>query len=665
MKPSTSYRERERESASAEDDLKLTWALGRSVYASAGGPPPQPQQPSQHHHHHPLPQHHHHVHHPAPHQHQPHTTHHHHHPRPAAPPQSPQQQHNPPSFGGAGFKHEGGAFGGGEFPPFGAPPYGYPQYASAEQARLEQTRMELAQQVQQQAASVAAQNALPPRVPLADRDVFMLCVPPFPSLLQSQLTDARTSSLPSQDLPTYYDPSSDSDGSSSDTSSCSNPPPPLTTNRGHKLSRTAIHVRRGRLGSYPHTDSGFTASKRRKTALEGYLPLSAGFDVAPNLHLLHPKAAGPALAILPPPPQSPLDLLLSTAVQYTLGAKNRTLDTLAMSATGLIEQEGPLVGALSRVCAGLRGEGYEWRWEGDEEVMRKREEEREVERKEEEEIERKRREKEREREERREEERVRREEEEEKRRVVEEEREAAEKEAARIKDEEEAAIAAAAAAEAAALEAATAKASAEAKEASVVEANAEAVAGPLPPADSDDPMHPVAPPLDADPTAIDTTSDLPPFPLDSLPALPLDSLPALPLDSIPALPLGALPALPPSPSHDPEADDDSSHEEPTRRRSGRVASRTDNPRHRSSSESSDVSDGAPVRLELSASRAAEEEMPEYAKRLVDPEVYVRSLFVSRESVEMPVTLQGGPAGSTATDLLSPNEQEVMVHDCLT
>lgn len=345
------------------------------------------------------------------------------------------------------------------------------------------------------------------------------------------------------------------------------------------------------------------------------------------------------------------------------------LDTLAMSATGLIEQEGPLVGALSRVCAGLRGEGYEWRWEGDEEVMRKREEEREVERKEEEEVERKREAARRAREERREEERVRREEEEEKLRREEEEKEK-EEEAMRIKEEQEAAavaaaaaLAEAAAAEAAAAEAATLEAAAtiaaDSASAPATEANAIAVANTLPLADTDDPMHSIAPPLDADSTAMDTSLDLPlpALPFDALPALPFDALPALPTDDLPALPTDELP-------HDAEADDDSSREEPTRRRSGRVASRTDNPRHRSSSASSSSSH-TPVRLESTASRAAEEEMPEYAKRLVDPEVYVRSLFVSRESVEMPLSSQGGPAGSTASDLLSPNEQEVMVHDCLT
>lgn len=53
------------------------------------------------------------------------------------------------------------------------------------------------------------------------------------------------------------------------------------------------------------------------------------------------------------------------SVQHTLGKKNQTFHLLGASATALIEQEADLINALGRVCRGLRGEGFEWRWEGD------------------------------------------------------------------------------------------------------------------------------------------------------------------------------------------------------------------------------------------------------------------------------------------------------------
>ncbi|GAA5860255.1 hypothetical protein JCM3774_000359 [Rhodotorula dairenensis] len=213
-------------------------------------------------------------------------------------------------------------------------------------------------------------------------------------------------SLPTQDSPAYYD-STSSAGSDSDLSDfaaivddhepehddvgshyldlarpCPTHPVP-TTNRGHKLSRLAPHTRRGKLGHYPHADAGFApetapglgavpAHKRRK--LNDVAPYSseAGFPVAPNLHLvprplhsLSREPDRPAEAYLPPVPQSPLDLLLMPSVQHTLGKKNQTFHLLGASATALIEQEAELINALGRVCRGLRGEGFEWRWEGD------------------------------------------------------------------------------------------------------------------------------------------------------------------------------------------------------------------------------------------------------------------------------------------------------------
>ncbi|GAA5830610.1 hypothetical protein JCM11251_002532 [Rhodosporidiobolus azoricus] len=164
------------------------------------------------------------------------------------------------------------------------------------------------------------------RVGLADKNLAML-------------------SLPSQDLPAYYDsPSSASSaydstsdteqpahltyafGSFSDVDNEANdlssdlrtaahlpPSSSLTTvpstNRGHKLSRHAPHTRRGRLGNHAHVDAGFSSSllppssshaltgaaaddggnphlKRRKLNNVAPSSSSSGFPVAPNLHLV-------------------------------------------------------------------------------------------------------------------------------------------------------------------------------------------------------------------------------------------------------------------------------------------------------------------------------------------------------------------------------------------
>ncbi|KAL8291942.1 hypothetical protein RQP46_002200 [Phenoliferia psychrophenolica] len=567
------------------------------------------------HHHHPAPHaaHHHHVHSHAP-------VHHHHSSRPQG------------EYLGFGNQVYGGGYG------FGGQDLQQREQAAHAQAQAAQQQALAEQQAEQQRLAAAAAQALPPRVPLADRDVYML-------------------SLPSQDLPTYYDPSEDSDSSSS----CSNPPPPLTTNRGNKLKSSSRNVRRGRLGAYPHTDTGFTspASKRRKT-LDGTLSPRAGFAVAPNLHLLRPEPSFLAPAVLPPPPQTPLDLLLSSSLQHTLGNKNAVFRTLGMSATGLIEQEGALIGNLRRVCAGLRGEGYEWRWDGDEERMRQRKQERAVEEAEELELERKR---EAEREEirrQREIEDQRREDDARKERERVEE-EAAEAERQRIAQEEELA----AAAEAAALADAAAAEAAIANESTAADANG-AVDAPAANGADDPAAEPASTTNGVTSNGVeaeveadgDTTMSVP---TGALPPLPAE-LPPLPSinggDAATGATLGEELAFDPL-------------DEPlTRRRSGRVASRAHEPRQRSSSTSSSSSEsseplarGGPSTVQRQpGSRIPLEELPEYAKRLVDPEIYVRSLFVSKEPVQLPVQQINGPA---TLEFLSPNEQEVMVHDCLT
>lgn len=209
------------------------------------------------------------------------------------------------------------------------------------------------------------------------------------------------SSLPARDQAAYYDDASPctsdselSDDGARDAEYDLARPTTLsaipTTNRGHKLSRLAPHTRRGRLGYYPHADAGFDdgplmsaggdlsagarepAHKRRKLNDVAPSATEAGFPVAPNLqlvprpvHALSRESDRPAPSYLPPVPQSPLDLLLMPSVQYSLGKKNQTFHLLGASATALIEQEAQLINALGKVCRGLRGEGYEWRWQGD------------------------------------------------------------------------------------------------------------------------------------------------------------------------------------------------------------------------------------------------------------------------------------------------------------
>ncbi|GAA5971431.1 hypothetical protein JCM11641_008349 [Rhodosporidiobolus odoratus] len=613
-------------------------------------------------------------------------------------------------------------------------------------------------------------------------------------------------SLPSQDSPAFYDsPSSPSAGGSddelSDSDFLSSSRPlgssaiPLT-NRGNKLLRNAPHVRRNKLGHHANVDAGFSdplmsqsalvppAQKRRR--LNDLAPPLAkeGFPVAPNLHLvprsvhtLNREADEPFPAYLPPVAQSPLDLLLSPAVQHTLGKKNPTFVGLGMSTTGLIEQEAELVGALTKVCRGLRGEGFEYRWEGDEDRKKERQEQ------------------------------AKKEEEDRDKEAVEQE----EQDQARVA-EEEGKVAEAAAGE-------------QRGTAMEVDGQADASGSGLPPSDNVDAVKveqetpilsaptvpapadaalplarndapstdaPAAPP--AVPQRDSTSTNNPPTPLATGPpssaqngdvamgeaavdahplsaaegtpaALPLvDGLPPVAstsasTDSLPAIsvtdastaltgssapstdslavqpaPSTSVPAphaasngepLPPLPSGEPSTSlqesavdtlvahagngisasaDASQHsrsieatpaltgdgegsEEPARRRSGRVATRgagaggSGTIRHTRSRQSSPEEDyvsgeedeefsgeGEEERRGGRGQYVPEEELPEYATRMVDPEVFVRGLFVSEGNVEMERMAQGPHGalmGTGQMEVLTPNEQEVLLHDCLT
>ncbi|KAM0792793.1 hypothetical protein ACM66B_002562 [Microbotryomycetes sp. NB124-2] len=623
-----------------------------------------------------------------------------------------------------------------------------------------------------------------PRIPLADRDIYMM-------------------SLPSQDDPGYYDsPSSvesddeDFPHTPADAGNLQSYLP--TTNRGHKLSSSGKHIRRGRLGGYPHTDAGFepeSSAKRRKlfpgTGTDFGAPSSSSkvdretFPIAPNFHLI-PRGAEPrpAPVALPPVAQSPLDLLLTPGMQYSLGPKNQILRMLAMSATGLIEEEQPLITSLSRVCAGLRGEGFEFRWSGDEEVRQQRLKEREQEEQEERIKREARRKAEREERDRKEElerkERERRDEDE----RIENERRAAEKEAARAKAEAEAkAKADAAAAEAAEAAEAEAERQAEALKLeqqqqaeqiqqrqqqiedvkteelqieamaadSATDANA-AKADAAKSAAADANAMDVDEPATAQQTPAETANSTTPAVTTNLEVAALPSLPDISIgDSQPTVgpveanaTLAAEPASkaaseaastpaftgngtpnavastsdensavpPPSTAadgaetatqadqnEDDEAADETGGEtETVRRTSRRVAKRTYGDSGAGSTSDDDAYEDAAEDRRIAAAaakrragqfdedddagtgsgpgsrrgddtppRIVEEELPEYAKRLVDPEVYVRSLFVSEDKVELPAVVPMGaaPPPPGTMDVLSPNEQEVLLHDCLT
>ncbi|GAA5921406.1 hypothetical protein JCM1841_005806 [Sporobolomyces salmonicolor] len=659
------------------------------------------------------------------------------------------------------------------------------------------------------------------RVALADRDLHML-------------------SLPSQDLPMYYD-SPDSDGFDSDSADhCSFPlsrshtARPLTSNRGNKLAPSAPFTRISKLGHHAHVDAGFhdplldgpsslagpasRMQKRRK--LNDLAPTSStnGFPVAPNLHLVpRPLIAGepdsPFPSFLPPVPQSPLDLVLLPSMQHTLGPKNPTFMLLGQSTTGLIEQEQELVAALSGVCRGLRGEGFEWRWEGDEERRRERDEQRrkfeeeEAKKEEEEEAEASRRREEEDEKARQEAERVQQLQQREQEQAMEVDQRqphylpSAEEhptpvdsnasfEASGVKPEPETPVLQAAvapgiaAAQAASVSAAERTTPAPVANGEGQEMGAEqepgsgrdvemapvdepaststistnehvsaappSVIGPSgPPPAIDENVSTLALPALPDPAStssdaaapqpVATSADVPvpsvvaehstngaaeptsaaesKSPSDQTPQPrgngPADGALAAPLSTAtpandeqqrPASPnpagygTPAPPAEPATPALD-GADADPSASQPPgnnpeedepslRRRSGRVASRATVPHTRSRNSSPegggdylsgsedealgvDSSEDEPLARRAEGGgkrkRVAEEDLPEYAARLVDPELYVRSLFVSEGQVELEKCVQGpqGLVGTGQMESLSPNEQEALMHDCLT
>lgn len=352
----------------------------------------------------------------------------------------------------------------------------------------------------------------------------------------------------------------------------------------------------------------------------------------------------------------------SDEIQRTLGGKNKVFRTLGMSATGLIEQEGPLIGSLGRVCAGLRGEGFEWRWKGDELVDEGEKEGQRGSRTS--------------------------------------SRRRGKRDRVPVSAVEEEKVE---------------------EEVELQNKKQKTTAPPLQPQEPIDAVTEETTPL--------PTPDLPPLPstttsTEEQPAIKPES-PPLPstLPTTSALDAGTntdaddvqalLPKLPdlPLPPTEVEGEGEGEEEEKMdvdapiyggegvgeeepseeeqaaslRRRSGRVASRSNtagvNQRNRSRSQSS-TSSGGESGLPLSGAgrgrrrggeydsatgdndeeddEEEEEVLPKYASRLVDPEVYVRSLFVSRDNVELDV---GGGGGGM--DRLSPNEQEVLVHDCLT
>lgn len=465
-----------------------------------------------------------------------------------------------------------------------------------------------------------------------------------------------------------------------------------------------------------------------------------------------------------------------------------------MSTTGLIEQESELVAALTGVCRGLRGEGFEWRWEGDEERKKEREEKAKED----------------------EEERVKtsaagkaqREKEREEKAV-----ETAEREENEAKKADEAASEAQAVTEmevepqadgvkleqetpvlqsAAAVPAPAKLVAVPGVEQSVPATNAESAveaavaavptttdAGDVEMTDaaSSSAVAPATNPSDGFATTSTVASEglpgLPPLPSSSS-AAPL--LPASTASDVPAIaitPAGPSPAAsvapdassadaqhplptpaPPATNGDIEStpaatvgewtaaaasnstgsgieaselqppasaeatpapldslsvgggDSEDPSQSSTRRRSGRVATRGDRQaatggtggvvagRHTRSRQSSPEEDyysgdeddeqlfdasGAPIDGEEGSGAARrgprgslvpEEPLPEYAARLVDPETFVRSRFVTEggEGVEMERMAQGPQGGLVGTgqmERLTPNEQEVLLHDCLT
>ncbi|GAA5957300.1 hypothetical protein JCM3765_000417 [Sporobolomyces pararoseus] len=220
------------------------------------------------------------------------------------------------------------------------------------------------------------------RVALQDRDLEML-------------------SLPSQDEPSYYDSPPNSPPPPSSSSSLAYPTSLIrlstsssstvkVSNRGNKLDPSAPFLNPLKLGHHSQlatTDE--SCLKKRKLNDLSSSSTKDGFLICPNLQLLPKKTiigiggskdaelyrdgtsstgGGGFPSFLPLPPQSPLDLILLPHIQYTFSSnssKNKTFHLLSESCTRLIEQESELVANLKKVCSGLRGEGFEWRWIGD------------------------------------------------------------------------------------------------------------------------------------------------------------------------------------------------------------------------------------------------------------------------------------------------------------
>ncbi|KAL7007617.1 hypothetical protein EMMF5_002693 [Cystobasidiomycetes sp. EMM_F5] len=68
-----------------------------------------------------------------------------------------------------------------------------------------------------------------------------------------------------------------------------------------------------------------------------------------------PYTTIPVRAYIPLPPQNPVELVTSSIISRTFSPKNRTLEKLGVATTDLIEQDVPLVRALTRLTDFLRG----------------------------------------------------------------------------------------------------------------------------------------------------------------------------------------------------------------------------------------------------------------------------------------------------------------------
>lgn len=106
--------------------------------------------------------------------------------------------------------------------------------------------------------------------------------------------------------------------------------PPSANSNGSFLSPRAKR-RKHRLGAYTH---------------DGLASTSSSFAA---------YSSGPVRAYLPAPPQTPVELVMSPLIGKTFSPRNRTLEKLSLGATELIEQDIPLVKALTRLIDFLRG----------------------------------------------------------------------------------------------------------------------------------------------------------------------------------------------------------------------------------------------------------------------------------------------------------------------